>query len=1069
MFAAPLHVLSKKNSTGKWSVDQVTGWILLLLCLPACWPMLVLQRPSAIDGTLHLLRLVLLDSHLRQGTLYPRWIPELVHGFGYPVLHFYGPASYYAAEILHLLGLSHDLALCTLFGILIVLSGFGAYQLALDLFSEQSSELRHWAALLIAVAYVYAPYLQINVYLRGALGEATAQMLVPWIFWSFRRLFLVGPRYLQASALLLALLACSHTITLIFLPPLLAIYLLCATFFMEFPTEARNDLTSTRYWGVSRILVNPRFYRLSLAILACILGAGLSAFFWLPVLVDRSALSRFAFEMAKYGMSDASWAWDTFLDPALQYTYRIKHPYQLGLVQGLCAVAGYFAARRSDWEWRFWAIVTVAVSLFISHLCLQIWESWDILLSAQFPYRLLTILSLPLALFTGHLVLFASRHLVLTGAPARFPLVGIFTVLLCLGVIWFNHIPISTIPALSLNDPNQNLDISTVAQFELDSNGIGTSSVREFLPKWAVEPKQIANISLDKNNVVTEAQPSIDLAKGAPLQLQGTITTSGPLTLRFATYFFPGWELSINDKPATIYPDPQFGLIATDLSSGSNRFQLEWVGTSSQRWGDIITIASLLLLLGVGLAIWYFESGWKGRWLVVVPIVAITIVSWGKVQQPVSDSIQPPAKSLELPGLQLLGYRTEVRLGDKLHIYPYWYTASPMPPLLVTWSLVDQKGKTISQIEADPIFNSLEFNHFPVGAVIDDSYLLPLPPNLMAGMYRLELQMREREGDHNPLSPKIEIGAVQLPETVSAPALPGNFQSLPLQFTGNIDLEGYTSKVESRQPQHATYPTLAVGEKLDYSLYWRARGSILTNYHSFVHLLNHQGQAVIMVDTLPGAISDFPRLWSPFQSIVDSHELSIPDGLTSGLYTPVLGLYDHEHALNRNSILDASGNVLGDSYPLPMIKVLNSVTSQPEYPMSVSLADMATLQGYSLTPEQTTVHTGDTFTITLFYQATSTGTKDFTRFVQLYDPASGMAGQSDAPPQDGANPTSAWVAGERIMDSVVLHIAEVAPAHSYQLLFGMYDKDGVRVALTDNINQPITDNAVLLRIIEVKP
>ena len=49
----------------------------------------------------------LLDEHLQRGMLFPRWAPELVLGYGYPVLNFYGPAAYYLAEAWHLLGLGY--------------------------------------------------------------------------------------------------------------------------------------------------------------------------------------------------------------------------------------------------------------------------------------------------------------------------------------------------------------------------------------------------------------------------------------------------------------------------------------------------------------------------------------------------------------------------------------------------------------------------------------------------------------------------------------------------------------------------------------------------------------------------------------------------------------------------------------------------------------------------------------------------------------------------------------------------------------------------------------------------
>lgn len=77
-------------------------WLALpVLALPALWPFFEIGLTQSADGALHLLRLVALDQHVRQGALYPRWSPELYTGLGYPVFNFYGPFAYYLAELLH--------------------------------------------------------------------------------------------------------------------------------------------------------------------------------------------------------------------------------------------------------------------------------------------------------------------------------------------------------------------------------------------------------------------------------------------------------------------------------------------------------------------------------------------------------------------------------------------------------------------------------------------------------------------------------------------------------------------------------------------------------------------------------------------------------------------------------------------------------------------------------------------------------------------------------------------------------------------------------------------------------
>jgi uncharacterized membrane protein len=78
-----------------------------VIALPAVWVLLTHGLPIIADDTpVHLMRLYLLDQHVRAGDLLPRWLPELYTGYGYPLFTFYAPAMYYVAEWLHLAGAS---------------------------------------------------------------------------------------------------------------------------------------------------------------------------------------------------------------------------------------------------------------------------------------------------------------------------------------------------------------------------------------------------------------------------------------------------------------------------------------------------------------------------------------------------------------------------------------------------------------------------------------------------------------------------------------------------------------------------------------------------------------------------------------------------------------------------------------------------------------------------------------------------------------------------------------------------------------------------------------------------
>jgi hypothetical protein len=106
---------------------------------------------------------------------------------------------------------------------------------------------------------------------------------------------------------------------------------------------------------------------------------------------------------------------------------------------------------------------------------------------------------------------------------------------------------------------------------------------------------------------------------------------------------------------------------------------------------------------------------------------------------------------------------------------------------------------------------------------------------------------------------------------------------------------------------------------------------------------------------------------------------------------------------------------------------------------------------------------GSEFQLTLYYQAQGPAAADLTQFVHLFDPGREMAAQLDAPPLRGANPTTAWQAGEVIVESLTLRVEQHAAAGLYTLGIGLYNPlDGVRLAVLDRAGQPLRDQIVPL-------
>ena len=114
----------------------------------------------------------------------------------------------------------------------------------------------------------------------------------------------------------------------------------------------------------------------------------------------------------------------------------------------------------------------------------------------------------------------------------------------------------------------------------------------------------------------------------------------------------------------------------------------------------------------------------------------------------------------------------------------------------------------------------------------------------------------------------------------------------------------------------------------------------------------------------------------------------------------------------------------------------NFTPPTPQHTLDMRVGSVARLVGYDLST--TTVSPGEQITVTLYWQALASADTEYTVFVHLLDAAGRFRGQRDAPPGDGAFPTTGWIPDEYITDIHTLTIpADVSPG-TYMLQVGMY-------------------------------
>ena len=193
-------VPTRLNTTGVRSINWI-GLTLLLLALLAAVPLwtgpgLVNTRGGG-DSPFLFIRLQQLMANLRDGVFPARWMPDAAYGLGYPFFNFYAALPYYFAALFNFLGFDLLTSIKIVQTLGFVFAGFALYGWARRHFSNR------WAAWLAAVAYVYAPFHLVNVYVRGdSLSEFYAFIFYPLILWSIDLIFDSAAQLAAAGAVL---------------------------------------------------------------------------------------------------------------------------------------------------------------------------------------------------------------------------------------------------------------------------------------------------------------------------------------------------------------------------------------------------------------------------------------------------------------------------------------------------------------------------------------------------------------------------------------------------------------------------------------------------------------------------------------------------------------------------------------------------------------------------------------------------------------------------------------------------------------------------------------------------
>ena len=536
---------------------------LLLASIIALHPLFRGKLVMGHDSTAYPPRLVEFAKVLSWRQLPPIWAPDLGAGHGQPLFEFAPPLVYAAAVPLYYAGCglsdSYQLGLAFLH----ILGAIAVYRIGRRLKASR------FAAFGGAVAWLFAPYLALDLFVRGAFAEAAGVAVAPIALlgvWETMERPTAGRIALGAIAV--ALIPLAHNVAALMLIPALAGFVVIRAY-VAYRSETAPPA--------------PRLARLAPFVSGVVtIGAGLalSAYFWIPALLEKTYTHT---DRLRQGAT--LWS-DHFVYPlqllwsAWGYGMSVPGPndgmsFALGPVHLALAIAGLVFAVRSANRRRkfcaiFFALAAAAGAWLSTYWAAPVYRRVETLQYLVQPWRTLI---LP-GLFLSLLVIFAFERL----GPR-------WTGVCLLALVLFNLPHTEAQGFFTFDD-----EFYTPQSMAMKS--MNTSTFEEYEPRWVkMRPPYYGQPLVGLSDRITLSNASQKAARQ-----EFIIQTPVAARVETSTFYYPGQKITVDGTPVQFSIVPVRGTMEFELPAGTHQVAIELRRTPARRVALFLSFLSAFLI-----------------------------------------------------------------------------------------------------------------------------------------------------------------------------------------------------------------------------------------------------------------------------------------------------------------------------------------------------------------------------------------------------------------------------------------------------------------------------------------
>lgn len=507
------------------------------------------------DGPHQVVRAYYYHEALSEGQIPPRYVGLLNFGFGYPLFIFSYHLPWLIAEPFRLFGFSIFTSIKMTYLLGFILSGIFMYLYQRYLFGR-------FAAFVGTIIYLYAPFRFSNIFVRSAIGDATAFIFAPLLFWSFDLLYKKATfKRIVFTALSLSALLLSHAMVFF-------LYILGLGLFAVFRLITGKKKILFILAGIGAVILFilfssfyllPSFFERSFTKFPQLMGSA-------GVIMHFAPFKKLLYSPWGYGTVDAV---EGSMSLSIGFAQMAAFVLSIAFVFKRLFKKSYRNSFFSDYGLIFSLIFLLSV-FFMTPASALVWKFISRYVLIDFNWRILNLTVFSASILSGWLFFqFKKRKL----------LQFLFAFILIVVAFYTNrnHLRI-----------NQSLDWSVPFFLKLEKT---TNSFDEYNPLWA----DTGVIKENSPRLVFSSDFSYKILEEKNNRMGYAVDAKDDGQLTVNTLYYPGWTVYDGERKIDFSFDGD-GLIKFPLKKGKHQIITRFENTPLRKTADLISLATFIII-----------------------------------------------------------------------------------------------------------------------------------------------------------------------------------------------------------------------------------------------------------------------------------------------------------------------------------------------------------------------------------------------------------------------------------------------------------------------------------------